>query len=403
VRHLFFAALVSLAGSAVRASEIPCSPMERGAVQLDGLLMDWKGVDGVGVDQAGQVLRGRRDWSGPQDLSFDLYCSHDETSLYLAVNVRDDYFIRTPRGRDDDHLVVLLGGKQLLVYPGDLRSIRGRMSWGARGRVKGVAMAEALQKQGYSVELRIPFKQMPGYRAGAPGYAAAVQVADCDSKARQKVETVIGTASSARRGRLAFSQARAELTNFLREKGYSAAQVRARHDVNVVGDRRVEQVLLVGRTIGVIGEGLPGGAYFYLDLPVKQPKDIYWLRPIDLNGDGKRELVVRYVERAGNGRRELIAVFRFNEADRFVRSFAHEILKGQGNKLIVNRFTTRRRRRRGHRPGGVDLIFDRPVAKGFAREGFREQPSADCFSILLPWGEEKRRHFVFEGEVYSQR
>jgi hypothetical protein len=263
-------------------------------------------------------------------------------------------------------------------------------------------MAEAMQKQGYSVELRVPFKQIPGYRKGSPSFRGAVWVADSDSRAKMKIQTIMGTARSARTGRFVFAQAQAELSGFLRDRGYSPTQVRMKKNVNVVGTRQVEQVVLVGRTIGIIGNELPGGAYFFIDLPVKQHSDVYWLRPMDLNGDGKAELVTRYVERAGNGRRELVVVFRFNDADKFVRSFGHEILKGQGRQVITNRFTTRRRRR-GRRPGGVDLIFDRPRAQGFTRESYREVPSGDCFSILLPWGEEKKRRFVFEGEEFSQK
>jgi hypothetical protein len=403
-RHLLVLQLLGLVVVSVsaRANEIPCAPAEAGAVMLDGLLGDWKDVQGVGVDAAGQVIRGVKEWSGPDDLSFDVFCNHDATHLYLAVNVRDDYFVRTPKARGDDHLVVLLGTKRLVVVPGNLRNLRGKMTWGARGRVKGVRMAEALQQQGYSVELQIPLKLVPGYRPGGPAVPGAVWVADCDSKAKGTVQTIIGTARSARVGRFAFAQARAELSGFLRDKGYGPGDIRAKHNANVVGDKRVEQVVLAGRTIGIIGEGLPGGSYFYLDLPVRQPRDVYWLKLMDLNGDGRTEIVTRYVERTGNGRRELIAVFRFNDADKFVRSFAHEILKGQKDRLITNRFTVKRRRRTRRSPGGVDLIFDRPQARGFTKESFRELPSADCHSIILPWSEEKRRRFVFEGEEYSQ-
>jgi len=396
-------AMLMLATLPARASEIPCSPLEKGTVQIDGLLMEWKEVEGVGVDQASQVVRGSKDWSGPDDLSFDVYCGHDEESLYLAIDVKDDYFVRTPKARGDDHVRVFIGGKQLWVFPGDLRSVKSRMTWGKRGRVKGIQMAEAMQKHGYSIELRIPFKQMAGFRKGAPAYPGAVQVADSDSKAKMTVQSVIGTARSARQGRFAFAQARAELSNFLRDRGYGPGQVRIRANANVVGTRQVEQVILVGRTIGIVGDELPGGGYFYLDLPVQRPRDVYWLKLLDLNGDGKAEIVTRYVERAGNGRRELIAVFRFNDANKFVRSFAHEILKGQGTRVITNRFAIKRRRRRGRKPGGVDLIFDKPAARGFTKESFREAPCADCFSIILPWEEEKRRHFVFEGDQFFQR
>ncbi len=404
---------VVLAPSAARGNEIPCSPVEEGTIRLDGLLGDWKGVDGVGVDDASHVLKGKESWSGPADLSFDLYCNHDDAALYLAVNVKDEYFIRSkgaPKG--DDHLVVLIGKKVLTVFPGNLRDLPSKLSWGAGGRVKkkgDVEMAEAMQEKGYSVELRIPFKQI-GAKPGGAAIPGAVHVHDSDSRAKGRTETVMGTAPSARQGSFSFAQAKADVSGFLKDKGLSQRDVRTQLSVDVVGDERPEQVLLAGKTIGIVGEGLPGGSYFYMDLSLKSGKDIYWLKAMDLNGDGKAELVTRFTERAGNGRRELLAVFRFDESNKFVRSFAHEILKGQGERVILNRFAFQPRKggkkkkgKRGKRGGaGIDIVVDKPVAKGFTAESFREAPSADCFSILLPWGEEKKRHFRFEGDEISR-
>jgi len=402
-RALLLLALAALPRAA-RANEIPCSPVEEGTIRLDGLLGDWKGVEGVGVDDAPQILRGKESWSGPADLSFDLYCNHDDANLYLAVNVKDEYFIRSkgaPKG--DDHLLVLIGKKALTLFPGNLRDLPAKLSWGAGKpvRKKGdVEMAEAMQEKGYSVEIKIPFKLI-GAKPGGASIPGAVQVFDSDSRAKGRTETVMGTAASARQGSFGFAQTKADVSGFLKDKGYKQRDVRTQLSVDVVGDDRAEQVLLVGKTIGIVGEGLPGGSYFYLDLPLKSAKDIYWLRPMDLNGDGKAELVTRYAERAGNGRRELLAVFRFDDATKFVRSFAHEILKGQGERVILNRFAFQPRKgkpRKGRRKGGVDIVVDKPVAKGFTAETFQELPSPDCFSILLPWGEEKKRHFRFEGE-----
>jgi hypothetical protein len=409
-RRAALAALLLLGATPAEANEIPCSPVEAGTIRIDGLLGDWKGVDGVGVDDAAHVLRGKDEWSGAADLSFEVFCNHDDAHLYLAINVRDEYFIRTKKASaGDDHLQVLFAKKTLVVYPGNLRDVPSRVSWGrARRKARGVEMAEAMQEKGYSVELKIAFKEI-GARARAASIAGAVWVLDSDSRARGKIQTVMGTAPAAKKGSFAFAQAKADLGAFLKDKGLRASQIRTRLAVDVVGDASPEQVLLVGKTIGIVGEGLPGGSYFYLDLAVKQPQDIYWLKAMDLNGDGKAELVARYAERAGNGRRELVAVFRFDDANRFVRSFAHEVFKGQGDRTIVNRFAfqprkaTKRRGKRG-RPaaGGIDFIVDKPVARGFTAESYREAASADAFSILLPWGEEKKRHFRFEGEEISR-
>jgi hypothetical protein len=229
----------------------------------------------------------------------------------------------------------------------------------------------------------------------------AIAVADSDSRAQMKVQTVMATAPSTKRGAFVFAQASADLSSFLKDRGYSSGQVRTKLSADVVGDRRQEQVVLVGRTIGIVGDGLPGGSYFYLDLGVMQPRDIYWLKVMDLNGDGKGELVTRYIERAGNGRRELLAVFRFTQGEKFVRSFAHEILKGQGERMIVNRFALKPWRG-GKKKHGIDIIVDKPVAHGFSEETYRETPSSDAHPILLPWSEPRKRRFRFEGDEFSE-
>jgi hypothetical protein len=392
--------LVLLLAPPAAANEIPCSPVEPGTIQFDGLLNDWKGVDGAAVDEASHIIKGKENWSGADDLSFEVYCNHDDKMLYLAIDVRDEYFIRTSKkgSAGDDHIIVHFTGKQLFVFPGDLRGIAGRVSWGKAGKAKGVQMAEAMQKKGYSVELGIPLKAIPGYRAGVPSIPGAIWVADSDSKAKGKTETIMATAASAKQGSFSFAQAKADLTAFLKDKGYSAKDVRTKINADVVGDGRQEQVLLAGKTIGIVGDGVPGGGYVFLDIGVQQGKDIYWLKVMDINGDGKGEIVTRYAERSRNGRRELLAVYRLDDGGKFTRPFAHEILKGQGERVITNRYVFKPRKRKGRKKAGVDFLFDKPAAKGFTVETYHESPASDCFPILLPWSETKKRTFRFDGD-----
>jgi len=394
---------MALWAPAARAEQIPCHPVERGIIQLDGLLGDWKGASGVGADEADQVLKGKDEWTGEHDLSFDVFCNHTKDTLYLAVRVRDEYFIRTKKGRGDDHVQIHFGKQRLLVYPGDLRKIKGKLLWkGGKRRRKatGVKMAEALQRDGYSMELAMLMSRIPGFRVGTPSFAGSVRVMDSDSKARMRTQTVMSTAPAGR-GRFVFAQATAQLKAFLKARGYKKSQIRARAVVNVVGDKRMETVLLVGKTIGILGEGLPHGGFFYFNLPVRKAKDVYWLKVMDLNGDGKQEMVTRFVERSANGRRELIAVYRYNETKKFGRSFSHEILKGQKKRIILNRYAFKPRKKR-KKVLGVDIIFDKPQARGYTKATYKEAPSSDAQSILLPWDEEKKRHFRFEGEQFFQ-
>lgn len=398
--YTIFLALL-LANQPARAMDIPCTPVESGGIRIDGLLSDWEGADGIGVDQKSQVFQGQNAWSGTADLSFELFCNYDEKNLYLAINVRDEYFIRTRHVQGDDHVMIHLGGKLLIIYPSNFHGVPGRMTWGKSGRVKDVRMAEALQEKGYSVELGIPWGSIPVYHKGVSSFPGAVWVADSDSRAGLKVQTIIGTAPSAKQGQFSLGSAQADLASFLNDKKYTLAHVRMKQSADVVGDKRLEQVLLVGKTIAIIGEDLPGGAYFYLDLPVAQAKDVQWLKLLDLNGDGKKELVSRYTEKNQYGRRDLIVVFRFNASNQFVRAFAHEVLKGQGQQSITNRVTFQPYRRGPKK--GLDIIFDKPVAKGFTAANYQEEPATDCFPILLPWEDNLKQRFRFEGEEFFQK
>ncbi len=387
-----------LAAIPARASSIPCAPVAKGGIQIDGLLGDWRGVKKLEVNSGSAVIQGRGEWSGPKDLSFSVSCNHDDRHLYLAVRVTDEYFVRNARPKGDDHVLLKFRGRTLVIHPGDLRTVKLRVRWGRRGPAKGVTVAEAMQTDGYSVEVRLPLSRVPGYRKGMPWLALAVTVADSDSKAARKVQSRI----SSGRSKLIFAQEQANLTSFLRDKGYRSRQIRWRKNVDVVGDRRLEQVVFVGRTLGIVGHDLPRGGYFYLDLPVRSPSDMKWIRAMDLNGDRKAELLMRFVERSSGGFRELLAVYRFDSSNAFVRPILQEVSKGQGSRLIKNRVTLKRRRRRRKSPGGVDIIIDQPQARGFTQETFRERPASDAYPILLPWAEKKRRSFRFDGDEFAE-
>ena len=71
--------------------------------------------------------------------------------------------------------------------------------------------------------------------------------------------------------------------------------------------------------------------------PSAAPTDVRWVKLADLNGDAKAEVLVRYLERAANGRREVVAVYRYDSSGRFGRSFAQEVLKARGSRTLSNR------------------------------------------------------------------
>ena len=370
---------------------IPCGPAEDGVIFVDGLLGDWKGVAPVSFGTADRIVSGRKHWNDAADLSFDLRCNYSGQHVYLAVDVRDEYFACAKKKTRRDHLELRFGRQVLRVFPGDLKKIPGAVFWGTK-RAKGLGMAEARRPHGWAVELKLPKSQIPGYREGGAAIGFNLQVVDVDWRA--VVDTVMETGAL----RVVVAQVAANVGAFLAAMKASPKDVRLRLEADVVGDRGVEQVLRIGRTIGVIGAGVPGGGgYFYFQLPVKHPQDIEWVKLLDLNGDRQKEIVVRLTQRGNGGWRSLIEVYRFNSVNKFGRWFGHELAKGQGPRRIDNRLRFKRRR------GGLDIVVDQPVARGFDAQNYREEPAVDVHSIVLPWDEKKVRVFRFEGDDYGER
>lgn len=396
-------ALLLAAVLPARAQRIPCGPVEPGNIRLDGLLLDWRNAEGVVVGEPGQVVRGKGHWSGPKDLSFEVYCNLEENkTLYLAVRVTDEYFVCTRGRRGNDHLEVALGRGKLLVHPGDLDKVKARLRWKGPGGARvarRIKMAEAMQRRGYSVELKIPLSVVPGYRKGKASLRGGVRVADSDSKAGGRIQTVLGTYTR-RPGEFVLAEAASSLGEFLQSRGLGEDQIRWRKGANLAGDKGEEQVVQVGRSLALFG--LPEGAYVYIDLPVRSPADIAWVKVKDLDGDGLDELLSRYTQRSENGRRELVAVLRYRQqAGRLEQIMAHEVLKAQGKRRVRNRFSLRPWRKGKRR--GADLVFDRARAEGYSEDNYLERPSSDATTILLPWGAEKRRRFRMSGGLLSEQ
>ncbi|MFH1131785.1 MAG: hypothetical protein V1754_10640 [Pseudomonadota bacterium] len=385
-------------GVPAQAAELLCTRVEAGVIQMDGLLGDWQGVRPMEVNAPNQITIGREHWSGERDLSFSVYCNSGGKHLFLAVHVKDERFVRTSKARGDDHVVFNLEGQRLEVFPGDLKKIDARVNWGNGKRAKEVSVAEAMQRDGYSIEVKIPLKALEACRKGMPFLSGSVVVADSDLKSKSKVQTIMTSGPI----RLSFPQTKDNLKAFLDAKGYQHTQIRFNAVTDVVGNDGVEQVILVGRTLGILGGGVPSGTFFFLDLPVRDPKDVYWLKLLDLNGDKKVEMVVQFAQQNAVGRRELLVVYRYDDKNEFVRPFAHELVKAVGNRTITNQIEFKKRRRKRNRPGGIDLIISNPVANGFSKENYREMRAEDAIPILLPWGEEKKHQYRFEGDEYYE-
>src|SRR5947207_1935910 len=106
-----------------RARDVPCGGVEPDVIQIDGLLGDWKDVQGHITGDAAHIVAGnaQKNWDGPEDLSFITRCNYDEHKLYLAVDVRDERLVRTRKAQPaEDHVIFSFGSRKLVVWPADL-------------------------------------------------------------------------------------------------------------------------------------------------------------------------------------------------------------------------------------------------------------------------------------------
>jgi hypothetical protein len=384
--------IAALSADIAYARDVQCDPAQDGVFYLDGIFSDWKGVAAQRFESASSVKKGRKHWNNRDDASFSLRCNYSKKHLYLAFDVRDDFFVRSKRRRADDHLRLRFGRRVLKVYPGDLKKIRKSVLWGRR-KAKKVQIAEAMRKNGWAVELKMPLSRIPGYRLGGEAIRLSVDFYDVDW--RKKLDTVFTSGPL----RLIVAQVVANISSFLADMKASQKDIRKRIAADVVGDKRLEQVILLDRRIGVVGDGLPGGGYFFFTLPVRSKKDVRWLKLLDLNGDKQKELVVRFAQRNLQGRREILAVYRFNSVNKFVRPFAAEVLKASGNKRIENRVSFKKRRRKR----GIEIVIDKPKAVGFTEASYKEAEDESLHNIMLPWKKKKKRTFRFTNDEYEER
>jgi hypothetical protein len=154
------------------------------------------------------------------------------------------------------------------------------------------------------------------------------------------------------------------------------------------GDPGLERVLRIGKVVGVIGK-----EFLYFEVPVQDARDIKDFRVIDLAGDRKNAVAVRYVEHGGGGSREVLGIWKI-VGPNFRRTFAAEVAKQQGSNRIENRVSFVARGR------AHDLVIEAGRATGFGADSYHEEPAADMVPILLPWDGPKRQRFRFRGDEY---
>jgi hypothetical protein len=355
---------LTLLGSA-SAVELPCGPADEGAVTLDGLTDDWSDVQGV---------------DSPEN-AFTVKCNTVGKNLALLFDVRDKYFVRTPKGGPgEDHLELSLGGKRLTVFPGDADKIKDKVV-----PEKGVKVASALQPNGWAVEMMLPLSSVPGWKPGLPAIALEARFLDSNSKAARKTDRQVEVS-----GHIVFAEADAALDAFLKDRNLSRADVFWDKSMTL-GKKSGARVLMAGRYLAVVSDG-----FLFLELPFSSQKDLREVKLVDLAGDGREAVVMRYVERGGSGSREVLAVFRPLGDAQIARVFACEVGKAAGPRRIDDKVSFVKRGR------ATDIVVEAGAAAGFDKASYQEAPAQDMIPILLPWDDDKKARYQFSGDEYQR-
>lgn len=403
--RLLCVSIVALATALPSSSDaqigIRVHEVAEGGVRVDGMLRDWRAIPKVGVG------RGR-------DASMEVALGYDGGGLYVAADVADERLIREERpSRDQDAVVVVIATPQrrgyraseIWLYPGTQHTAGAAAVGPLGGRpraARGARVVERRGEGGYELEAFIPWSQIPGGRRWEDG-RAAVRLNDVDSAARPEVENAPATATIDRRHLERLPEIRptggenAVLARFLSQRGITGATPRHAERADVCGDRRRERVVQVERFVVVYGAGYRDpNAYDFAELPVQGAGDVHAFDLRDFTGDGKAELRVELTQRDGRGSRRLWQLFGF-DCNGVRPLFAIETRKQVAAGHVEARVRVARGRR-GKPPTIETRIGD---AEGLTPETFRESPSTDAQSILLPWGEHRSRTYQWDGERFA--
>lgn len=174
------------------------------------------------------------------------------------------------------------------------------------------------------------------------------------------------------------------------------ASGRFEHTVNVAEDDRPERLVVFGKVLVVVGPGFRGGqGYFVQELPVVDAKDVLRVKPVDLTGDGRREVLMRIRQRFDEGvAREVLMAYCFHDGG-FHRILSVEVARQQEGREVRNGVRLVRDGKR------YDIVVTPGRARGWDASSwsFRDGKGDDGVEpLLLPWRDRPVRYgYVGEG------
>ncbi|MCP4678508.1 MAG: hypothetical protein GY854_23960, partial [Deltaproteobacteria bacterium] len=258
----------------------------------------------------------------------------------------------------------------------------------------------------YHIEARIPWSVFPGGGNARVGLRAAVYVVDCDTMARIREQSIIGTAPIESRGSadklplLGQSDLTASLDAFWKKMGFSSATgPHFAMAANLIGDKELEQLVIVDRYIMVYGGAMGApGKYDYLKLSIDSTDQVIKKQLLDTTGDGKQEVVIEFLEDDGTSTKRWFAVYKVMPDLKLSKVFSAAILVSDGIMRIENRY---RFARAGGKKRAIEIL---PVAAvGIEQGGDGDVPKEGGNPMVLPWDKPSKIKYIFKGNRFQRK
>lgn len=389
---LFAAASPALAGG----TEIPLYLAKPGEISINGVIKEW----GNPFTALATTVQG-----SPAGCKMETALAYDDQWIYVAGEVSDKQFVRTPAfGPNEDHAVLVLtfpddAGQYRTLYELELYAgVPGKSAGQVKARGLGVVataqIVEMKTSDGYDFEVKLPWNLFPPAARVRTGIRGAMLYHNATGGSISGViGTVDRTSPAASLPWMPTAPEQSLKVGLLHNQGISSPPV---FDIkaDVFGDPMKENVLVYDHFLVILGPKYRGGTeYYYSDLSVDVSAGNLPLFDVkDLTGDGKAEIVLRKRMNVGGGWRELFAVLGIDKSGNPQSIFEHETGISSSIGTIQNDV----------RISGNAVTVSLGTATGYNSGNYREPTDTDRHPLLLPWGAIKSTTFTWNGKEFKQ-
>lgn len=376
--------LLSTASLHAAGQALIAEPVQGEKIRIDGDLREWPSR----MTTLGETLRGT-------SVHARTVVGYDDTNVYLVLRVADTQIARTKAaGAEEDHATLTLAfprGRGHTTYDIDVHPGKpGKLPAVVRVNGKTVAGAKAVENLTGSellLEAQIPWAAFPEAARTRVGLRAAVSYRNADAPG--SIKGVVSTAKGGRATALGalYLEAEQGLGALLRDKGLSDVPAREAYG-NLNADPMLERVAIFGPYLTISGPTFRGGKEFYFaEIGVSSARMVRRLTLVDLDGDGRQEVVIEKLVGDSDKYRGILEVFKVDKDDSPFSAFSHEIAIKTPEGSIENKVVL----------DGGEITIQQGKAEGFEPDTYSEPLPSNMPSALLPWESVASRRYKWQG------